>query len=74
MKIIIVKDDITFCKNLFLLFTKKYFGGLRRFDMPRKLSFLVRINDRCFALRNNYNLDGLASSIKKYLIYKHGVV
>ena len=38
-------------------------GGLRRFDAPRELSFLLRI-DRCFASQSN-DLDGLASSIKR---------
>ena len=36
-------------------------GGLRRFDAPRELSFLLRI-DRCSASQSN-DLDGLASSI-----------
>ena len=43
---------------------KETFGGLRRFDTPRELSFLRRIDEHCFALQSN-DLDGLTSSINK---------
>ena len=44
-------------------------GGLHRFDAPRKLAFLLRIEativvDRCSASQSN-DLDGLTSSINR---------
>ena len=50
-----------FCVYRSLIYIAMCLGGLRRFDAPRELSFLLRI-DRCSASQSN-DLDGLASSI-----------